>query len=286
MNELIFTIDDVSSEIFHHLLTFENIFLYDSLKMLLSTPLEIIIHNDYRVLKSKMPIIIKKALDLGNEIQSLAYTSVKCLERLFLSREKKVVQRYLGDIINNLEKYLTYEQISEVAEENANLSLWELDITKVKMVDECLQFLGKLGGDAHYIVPNHESIENKAKFKNDILNLSESTQNSYIAWDYDAPLYFSIPLPNYTFDINIPKLLPRLCYLMVNSQSYNLKVTASELMHSIIIYLIGKSATNPNQNSSFEESKIHSFKKVAGKIYEKVLPFIFKVSCNIEHPSH
>lgn len=53
------------TEIFGHLQTFESVFLYDGLKMLMSTPLEVMIHNRYKILRTQMPVVILKALDLG-----------------------------------------------------------------------------------------------------------------------------------------------------------------------------------------------------------------------------
>jgi hypothetical protein len=48
-----------------------------------------------------------------------------------------------------------------------------------------LLFLGKLGGDAHDVVPKFRNEEDKPRFKNDGLNINErSSQNSYISWDY------------------------------------------------------------------------------------------------------
>jgi hypothetical protein len=53
-------------------------------------------------------------------------------------------------------------------------------------------------------------------------------------------------------------------------------------MHAIVIFMIGKSASNPKRHlSEIEQVQQNSFKKTASKIYEKILPYIFKVSCNI-----
>ena len=65
-------------------------------------PLEVMIHNRYKVLRTQMPVVILKALDLGQETPSLAYSAIKCLERLFLSKEKKTVEKYLSVLIPEL----------------------------------------------------------------------------------------------------------------------------------------------------------------------------------------
>ena len=179
----------------------------------------------------------------------------------------------------------------EVIEQDPNLSLEETEMTNVMMTDECLVFLGKLGGNAHYVVPRFRTEESKAKFKNDGFNLGHKVvENTYISWDYEANLTFPLPLANIKLDLNVTKLLPRLCHLMINSPSENIKITSSELMHAIVTYIIGKSASAPKRN--LPEDKIKelisintSFKEKASKIYEKILPSIFKVSCNSEHPS-
>ena len=67
------------NEVFSHLSSFESVFLYDGLKMLMSMPLEIVVLHNYKALKTQLPIVILKALDLGQETPSLAYTALKCL---------------------------------------------------------------------------------------------------------------------------------------------------------------------------------------------------------------
>lgn len=106
--------------------------------------------------------------------------------------------------------------------------MWELEVTKLLMLDECLLFLGKLGGNAHLVVPKFRNSEGRNRSKNDGFNLNQKgPQDGYISWDYEASLYFPMPLTNQKLDINITKLLPRLCYLMINSPLDNMKVTAS-----------------------------------------------------------
>lgn len=119
------------------------------------------------------------------------------------------------------------------------------------MLDECLLFLGKLGGNAHLVVPKFRNSESKHRVRNDGFNINQkNVQNGYISWDYEASLYFPLPMTNLKLDLNITKLLPRLCHLMINSPLENIKITASELMHAVIIYIIGKSASNPKKNNT------------------------------------
>ena len=43
-------------------------------------------------------------------------------------------------------------------------------------------------------------------------------------------------------DINITKILPKLLNIALNSPERDLKVNSCELLHGIIIFMIGKSA--------------------------------------------
>jgi hypothetical protein len=58
-------------------------------------------------------------------------------------------------------------------------------------------------------------------------------------------------------------------------------------MHAVIIYIIGRSASDPKRNmSEAEMMEQNTFKEKCSRIYSKILPTVFKVSCNKEHPSH
>lgn len=92
-----------------------------------------------------------------------------------------------------------------------------------------MKFLGSIGGLAHQMVKN-------------------STQD-YISWDYYCKLDISIVLGKDTIDVNVTKLLARTCWLMLHGTE-NQKTVSSEFMHSIVIYMIGRSASKTQTSLS------------------------------------
>lgn len=77
-----------------------------------------------------------------------------------------------------------------------------------------------------------------------------ASDSQYISWDHDCSLTFALPLISRKIDLKITKLLSRVIQLMLEGASDSIKVAACELMHAVIIYIIGKSASDPKRNMS------------------------------------
>ena len=78
------------------------------LKILLSFSEEVYFMDNYRIVQSELAPLIIKALELGQEIISLAYIAVKCLKKMFQA-EKNIAQKCLASAIPSLDKYINVE---------------------------------------------------------------------------------------------------------------------------------------------------------------------------------
>ena len=76
------------------------------------------------------------------------------------------------------------------------------------------------------------------------------SEDAYISWDYDCTLTYPLPLINRKVDLKLTKLLPRVMQLMLNSPDDSIKTISCEFMHAVIIYIIGRSASDPKRNMS------------------------------------
>lgn len=56
---------------------------------------------------------------------------------------------------------------------------------------------------------------------------------------------FTVPLYTTKVDIYLDACLPKLVDLALNAQERDTRIAACEFMHALIIYMIGKNATQP-----------------------------------------
>jgi DNA-dependent protein kinase catalytic subunit len=104
--------------------------------------------------------------------------------------------------------------------------------------------------------------------------LFESNQNKQIiAWDTVQHLKFAMPFVDMKPQIDFDRFLSRIIYLSISSTHRQTKVNACELLHAIIIYMIGKSVSDPLNSEKFQ---MH-------KIYHHVYPALFKLSCDVDN---
>jgi DNA-dependent protein kinase catalytic subunit len=65
-----------------------------------------------------------------------------------------------------------------------------------------------------------------------------------VAWDNENHLTFDIPLDDIKPTIHLDAFLPRIVDLALHSSDRQAKITACELLQSIMLYMIGKSANH------------------------------------------
>lgn len=86
--------------------------LYEALKVLMSTPIEVVALGNYKILKYQLPSILIRSLEMGQEVPSLAYSALHCLEWLYTSSERKRVEESLNIVIPEFEKYISARENS------------------------------------------------------------------------------------------------------------------------------------------------------------------------------
>jgi hypothetical protein len=108
--------------------------------------------------------------------------------------------------------------------------LTEKSFTQRLLVTRVKHFLGSIGGLMHMVVDATHDLG----------------EQDLVSWDYEAPLTFPLPLGNRKVDIRIGHLLPRVLAMIATAQKEKAKVVAGELLHSVLTFLIGKSASLRN----------------------------------------
>lgn len=156
-----------------------------------------------------------------------------------------------------------------------NLKLRETELTKSKLCDEVLKFLGKIGGLNHMIISSDFRNNKMESELGKDLAMEAKKENKYgrmIAWDQENVLTFPLPLSSKKIDISLSKILPRVLSLVTTSTDRKTKLRACELLHSILVYMIGRSAER------YKEKESKSYKN----LYEHIFPAIFQIASDVE----
>ncbi|CAF3651048.1 unnamed protein product [Rotaria socialis] len=126
------------------------------------------------------------------------------------------------------------------------------DIRRVQF--RILKYLGSIGNRT-----NHYLIDNTSNY----------LVKEAVAWDNENHLTFNVPFDDIKPTIHLDIFLPRIIDLASHCSDRQTKITACELLQSIMLYMIGKSANNrSNAAASYE------------KLYARLFPAVLELSCD------
>lgn len=217
--------------------------------------------------------VMIKALNLSYLDNNLAMTCINTLENWFNALPVSLVAQLYEDLlpklspflqsstqVNNQETYFFQDLIKETREER---------VDRQEIANKVLDLLGKIGGHAHSIISNK-------------LTKMHDKEN-FIRWDSEKRLKFAMPLANdQTVDVYFDSCLPRIIDLAQNSPEKKTRIHACELLHGLVLYMIGKSATMPQQASNSQQ---HESMAAFAKLYARLFPVIIRLATEIEQIS-
>ncbi|CAF1574904.1 unnamed protein product, partial [Didymodactylos carnosus] len=117
-----------------------------------------------------------------------------------------------------------------------------------------MKYLGSLGGRINYHL---------------IGDTSTYLIKEAVAWDNENHLFFYVPLEDMKPIIHLDLFFPRIVDLALHSSERQTKVTACELLQSIMLYMIGKSVPHG-------ETRVVTYEK----LYKKLFPAVLQLSCD------
>lgn len=207
-----------------------------------------------------------KALELSHINNRLAMTCIKMLEQWFNALPVSVTADLYSDVVPKLSDFLIIQEsvLGKNGEINPDEDYFERDgetytetyyfqeklieereelrkIDRRDIASKVLDLLGKIGGHAHSIINNELS--------------KKHDKENVIRWDTETRLKMMVPLHLTKLEIYLDSCLPRIVDLAQNSTDKLTRIAACELLHALILYMIGKSATNPNQNGKKDRKK-------------------------------
>lgn len=109
-----------------------------------------------------------------------------------------------------------------------------------------------------------------------IKNLPSMISNidSEMAWDFLLRININLPFPQENVDVHLDRVLPRAIELSLFGSQRGLKVAACEFLHSMTIWMVAVSATDPNFLP--ESSKFCKF-------YPKIFKTLFQLAVDVDH---
>ncbi|CAL8293471.1 unnamed protein product [Lota lota] len=103
--------------------------------------------------------------------------------------------------------------------------------------------------------------------------LTEETMKKFVAWDTEKRLSFAVPFSDMKPVIYLDPFLPRISELALSTSDRHTKVAACELLHSLVVYMIGKSAQMVDNPSSAPPMY---------NLHKKLFPVLLRLACDVD----
>ncbi|KAF9360792.1 hypothetical protein BGX26_007743 [Mortierella sp. AD094] len=104
---------------------------------------------------------------------------------------------------------------------------------------------------------------------------SKKESSDLLAWDPEARLKFKIPFQEMKTELQFDEMLPRIVDLAENSLNRQIKVASCELLHSLMILMVGSSAFRARDAQEPKKSPFH-------KIFLKVFPALLRLAVDVD----
>uniref|UniRef100_A0A671MAS8 DNA-dependent protein kinase catalytic subunit n=1 Tax=Sinocyclocheilus anshuiensis TaxID=1608454 RepID=A0A671MAS8_9TELE len=205
------------------------------------------LHPDMVALDIKAYIpALQAALRLGLSHAPLATAALDALESWSSLIPAAIMQPHYADILPHLDGYLKTTTNSD-----------ESPIAAVRR--RVVRLLGHLGGQLNRSLVTAVSAEDMMK--------------RFVAWDCEKRLSFAVPFKDMKPVIYLDSFLPRVTELALSSSDRQTKVAACELLHSLVIYIVGKGAQMTEDDKSAPPMY---------NLHRKVFPVLLRLACDVD----
>ncbi|CAG8524807.1 39645_t:CDS:10, partial [Gigaspora margarita] len=256
---------------------------------------------------------IRIALKLGQSYQPLANIGLNAIEKLLDMKDSQNINnnKLLGQILPLLNDYLLVtadsmdNSLKEIAQVRADAQSLKRGIKtveqarkqKIKDLDKhkshtivgqlkknaglhnlqvrVLRILGRLGGTSKLIFERIIDNETTTNLQQNIHGFKDKTSNNLLAWDPEKRLIFNIPYPDTNVEISIDEFFPRIVELAESAPDRKTKVFACELLHSIMLLMIGKSAFQARSTAGPQKSPFY-------RIYRRIFPALLRLAIDTD----
>ncbi|KAM3860678.1 DNA-dependent protein kinase catalytic subunit [Diretmus argenteus] len=102
---------------------------------------------------------------------------------------------------------------------------------------------------------------------------AEETMKKFVAWDSEKRLNFAVPFSDMKPVIYFDPFLPRISELALSTSDRPTKVAACELLHSLVIYMVGKSAQMVEGENSLPPMY---------NLHKRLFPVLLRLACDVD----
>ncbi|XP_072660792.1 DNA-dependent protein kinase catalytic subunit isoform X3 [Canis lupus baileyi] len=223
------------------------------------------------------------AFKLGLSYTPLAEVGLNALEEWSVCICKHIIQPHYKDILPSLDGYLKTSALSDETKNNWEVSalsqaaqkgfnqvvLKHLKKTKNISSNEALsleeirirvvQMLGFLGGQINKNLLTATS--------------SDEMMKKCVAWDREKRLSFAVPFIEMKPVIYLDVFLPRVTELALSASDRQTKVAACELLHSMVMFMLGKATQMPECGQGFPPMY---------QLYKRTFPVLLRLACDVD----
>ncbi|XP_029447109.1 DNA-dependent protein kinase catalytic subunit isoform X2 [Rhinatrema bivittatum] len=252
--------------------------LASCLTFILSLPHDIIMLD----IKAYIPAL-QNAFKLGLSCPPLADAGLDALEDWSVHIAQHVIQPHYSQILPYLDGYLktassaddfqnTWEvmRLSRAAQKGFNKFLIQRlkkaktlssdeDISLAAIRNRVVRILGSLGGQIN------QSLVTAAS--------AEEIMKKYVSWDTEKRLSFAVPFVDMKPVIYLDYFLPRVTELAISASDRQTKVAACELLHSMVVYMLGKASLIPEEDQKLPPMY---------QLYKRTFPFLLRLACDVD----
>ncbi|XP_025333467.3 DNA-dependent protein kinase catalytic subunit isoform X5 [Canis lupus dingo] len=226
---------------------------------------------------------LQMAFKLGLSYTPLAEVGLNALEEWSVCICKHIIQPHYKDILPSLDGYLKTSALSDETKNNWEVSalsqaaqkgfnqvvLKHLKKTKNISSNEALsleeirirvvQMLGFLGGQINKNLLTATS--------------SDEMMKKCVAWDREKRLSFAVPFIEMKPVIYLDVFLPRVTELALSASDRQTKVAACELLHSMVMFMLGKATQMPECGQGFPPMY---------QLYKRTFPVLLRLACDVD----
>ncbi|XP_060099810.1 DNA-dependent protein kinase catalytic subunit [Heteronotia binoei] len=252
--------------------------LASCLIFVLSLPHDIIMLD----IKAYIPAL-QNAFKLGLSYTPMADVALDALEDWSAHIPRYTMQPYYKDILPCVDGYLKTSTTTDDSQNN-----WEVKklsqavqkgynkvviqrLKKAKILESeedhsleairmrVVRLLGSLGGQINRNLLTAASAEERMK--------------KFVTWDTEKRLSFAVPFADMKPLIYLDLFLPRVTELALSASDRQTKVAACELLHSIVMYMLGKASQIP-EGQEVSQPMSH--------LYKRTFPILLRLACDVD----
>ena len=216
---------------------YEEDLLASCLELILAAPSELIISPRENNLSLWIPAV-QRAVELSVTQTKIAHLTITALKTWSKELPKSQLEEFLIPVLPTLSSFLRLDKTDEGG----------VDQSRRKVAYRTVKFLGSLGGMSHTLVP-------------------ETVGGMHTAWDTEPRVEFALPISAMKLDLFLDPILPRVLQLCEQSSDVKTRITACELLHAVVLYMIGRSTVADVKFS---------------RQFSRLLPVVFRLATDME----